>query len=78
MIRFAQCSPYFSVVRRICAFCGTPLPLKGGGSEKSRGCCSTMRAPWLRTGCIFCCTSDAALALSIPPKVRSQNAKKVV
>ena len=43
-------------------------------SEKSRGCCSTMRAPWLRTGCIFCSTSDAALALPIPPKVRSQNA----
>ena len=32
------------------------------------------RTPWLRTGCIFYSTSDAALALPIPPKVRSHHA----
>ena len=30
----ASCSPYYSVARRICAFFGTPLPLKGGFPPK--------------------------------------------
>ena len=71
--------PILQHARRICAFLGTLLPLKGWfPPKKVEVVAKYFRAPWLSIGCIFCCTSDAALALSIPPKVRSQNAKKVV
>ena len=57
----------------MCFFRHAPSPTGWVPSEKSRGCCSTMRDLGFAQGA-FCSTSDAALALPIPPKVRSQNA----
>ena len=37
-------------------------------SEKSRGCCSTLRAPWLRIACIFCSTFGRRLGFANSPE----------